>query len=45
MNESITAKTKGAKIQRLGHTKGNHYAQNPFVQKAGKNAPVDLKAK
>jgi hypothetical protein len=45
MNESITAKTKGAKIVKLGHTKGPHYGNNPFVQKAGKAAPTELKAR
>ena len=41
----ITAKTGSAKLEKLGHTSGNQFAQNPHVANTKRQAPRDESAK
>lgn len=43
--DKITAKTGNAQIQKLGHTSGNQYAQNPRATNTKRQAPREESAK
>lgn len=45
MPDKITAKTGNATIQKVGHTAGNQYGQNPFAKNTKRQAPRPQSAK
>ncbi len=45
VQSGITAKTGSAKIQKLGHTAGNQYGQNPDAKNTKRQAPSEKSAK
>ena len=45
MPDKSTAKTGNAQIQKVGHTAGNQYGQNPFAKNTKRQAPRPQAAK
>ena len=45
VQNGIKAKTGNAKIEKLGHTSGNQYGQNPNAKNTVRQAPSEKSAK